>query len=53
MPLHGTCKCGKDPVTNAAEGLDWHLNGCSDCGEDVTFKVERSGDKPTRPGKGK
>lgn len=53
MPLHGTCKCGKDPVTSGAEGLDWHLNGCSDCGETVTFKVERDGSKPTRPGKDK
>ena len=39
MSINGVCKCGSDPVTNAVEGLSWHLNGCPDCGEAVKFDV--------------
>lgn len=52
MAMHGICKCGKDKVTNATEGLDWHLNGCTECGETVTFEFEK-GARPVRPGRDK
>lgn len=51
MPINGTCKCGTDPVTNAVEGLKWVVNGCEDCGEKVTFDVQKQ--DRTRPGRGK
>jgi hypothetical protein len=49
MAIKGTCKCGTDPVTSAAEGLKWAMSGCEDCGEKVTFDIPKSDKK--RPGR--
>jgi hypothetical protein len=51
MPINGTCKCGTDRVTNAIDGIKWAVEGCEDCGEKVTFDVNKT--ERVRPGRGR